>query len=195
MQIQTQQEFYSVEEYLDLEAEADYKSEYRDGEIIPMIGGSINHNRIIRNLSKLFDLRLKGQLFETFISDLRLWIPHYRIHTYPDLMVIAGEAEFYQERRDTVTNPFLITEVLSKSTMNYDKGEKFDYYRSIPSLKEYILVDQYQFQVEHFSRTANNQWLLTEYESVESSLVLSSLNLQIQLREIYDRVQFETVNK
>jgi Uma2 family endonuclease len=195
MQIQTQQEFYSVEEYLDLEAIADYKSEYRDGEIIPMTGGSINHNRIIRNLSKLFDLGLEGQPFETFMSDLRLWISRYRLHTYPDLMVITGEPEFYQERRDTVTNPFLITEVLSKSTMNYDKGEKFDYYRSIPSLKEYILVDQYQVYVEHFSKTADNKWLLTEYESVEDCLVLSSLNLQIQLQKIYDRVEFETVEK
>ncbi len=193
MQTQTQQRYYTPEEYLEIEEAAEFKSEYRDGEIVPMTGASIDHNRIAGNICFALKLALSGKSYEVFIGDLRLWIPQARLYTYPDVMVIAGKPVFYSDRKDTITNPLIICEVLSKSTINYDKGEKFDYYRSIPELREYILIDQYKFHVQQYAKTANNQWLLTDYESTEAVLTLSAIEAQIQLSEIYKMVNFDII--
>ena len=136
MQTQVQQRHYTPEEYLTLERDAEFHSEYRDGEIVPMTGGSIDHNRIAGNIFAYLKFALRGKKAEPFIGDLRLWIPEYRLYTYPDVMVIQGEAVFQDQRKDTVTNPSLIIEVLSKSTQNYDRSDKFKFYRSIPQLQE-----------------------------------------------------------
>jgi Uma2 family endonuclease len=191
MQIQTQQRYYTPEEYLELEEAAEYKNEYRDGEIVPMTGASINHNRIAGNFYAALKYALRGQNYEGFTSDLRLWIPRYRLYFYPDVMVIEGDPVFDGTRTDTITNPRAIAEVLSKSTKNYDRAEKFEYYRSIPEFREYILIDQYKFHIEHFAKTSDGKWLLTDYESSESVLALPSLELEIPLSEIYERVNFD----
>lgn len=191
MQTQTQQRYYTPEEYLELEEAAEYKNEYRDGQIVPMTGASINHNRIVGNFYAALKYALRGQNYEVFTSDLRLWIPRYRLYFYPDVMVIEGDPVFDGTRTDTITNPRAIAEVLSKSTKNYDRAEKFEYYRSIPEFREYILIDQYKFHIEHFAKTPDGKWLLTEYESSEAMLALASLELQIPLKEIYDRVNFD----
>jgi len=182
---------YSIEEYLEHEETAEYRSEYRNGEIIPMTGGSINHNRIIRNLSRLLQLGLQGQPYEVFLSDLRLWIPQYRQYTYPDLLIIKDEPIFQPGRTDTVLNPSIIFEVLSKSTSSRDRGDKFTYYRSIPQLQEYILIDQYQIHIEQFSKTPEGNWLLREFDDEDGILSLASTNSQIPHRQIYERVKFE----
>jgi Uma2 family endonuclease len=129
--VQTQSRFYSSEEYLNLETMAEDKSEYRDGEIVPMTGGSTDHNDIAGNLYAYLKFALRQQPYKIFIGDVRLWIPACRLFTYPDVMLIAEEPVFYEGRTDTVTNPRMIIEVLSKSTRNYDQGDKFDCYLSV----------------------------------------------------------------
>ncbi len=190
MQTKTQQRYYTPEEYLGIEEVAEFKSEYRGGEIVPMTGASLDHNRIAGKVYSTLTSALSGQSYEVFIGDLRLWIPQARLYTYPDVMVIAGKPVFYSDRTDTITNPLMICEVLSKSTMNYDKSEKFDYYRSLPEFREYITIDQYNFHVQQYAKTADNKWLLTDYDSAEAVLSLDSVNFQIQLSEIYQRVNF-----
>lgn len=191
MFVQTSPRLYSIEEYLEHEETAECRSEYRDGEIIPMAGGSINHNRIIRNLSRLLELGLQEQPYEVFLSDLRLWIPRYREYTYPDILIIQGEPIFQEGRSDTVINPSIIVEVLSKSTSSRDRGDKFTYYRSIPEFQEYILIDQYQIHIEHFSKTPEGNWLFKESDDEAGILTLVSANCQISHRQIYERVNLE----
>jgi Uma2 family endonuclease len=189
--VETQKQYTTPEEYLALEEAAESKSEYRDGEIVPMTGGTINHNRIILSFCIYLGLALRGTSYEVFTGDVRLWIPRYRIYTYPDVMVIQGEPVYHENRKDTITNPQLIVEVLSKSTKNYDHVDKFEFYRSIPEFREYIMIDQYRYKVEQFAKTFESQWFLTEYDSADAVLALSSLDFQITLRDIYERVNFE----
>lgn len=187
----TEKRYYTPEEYLALEETAEYKSEYHDGEIVPMTGGTTNHNKIAGNLYKRLPLSVQGQNYEVYIGDVRLSIPRYRRHVYPDVMVIQGEPVYEGTGTATVTNPLLIVEVLSNSTKNHDRSDKFDYYRSIPEFREYILIDQYKYHVEQYVKTSDNKWLLTYYESAEAVLSLSSLEFQVSLSDLYDRVNFE----
>jgi Uma2 family endonuclease len=191
MVVQTPTRQYSREEYLALEETAEYRSEYRNGEIVPMTGGSINHNQIIINLVVALGLALREQDFRVYTSDLRLWIPHYQQYTYPDILIIKDAAIFQEGRTDTVINPSIIFEVLSKSTSSRDRGDKFTYYRSIPEFQEYILIDQYQIHIEQFSKTPEGNWLLRESDNEDGILNLASANCQIPHRQIYERVQFE----
>ncbi|EKQ67315.1 hypothetical protein OsccyDRAFT_3572 [Leptolyngbyaceae cyanobacterium JSC-12] len=191
MVIQVQPRFYTPEEYLDLETSAADKSEYRDGEIVPMTGGSTDHNDIAGNLYAHLKFALRQQPYKVFIRDVRLWIPTWRLFTYPDVMLIAGEPAFYPERTDTVTNPQMIVEVLSESTRNYDQGDKFDAYRTIPEFQEYVLVDQYQVYVKQFTKTAEGYWLLKEYREAQQTLALTSVDFAIRLGEIYEGIKMQ----
>ena len=191
MVAQTQQRFYTPEEYLALEQTAEAKSEYHDGEILPMTGGSTNHNDIAGNLYAHLKFALRQQPYKIFIGDVRLWIPTWRLFTYPDVMTIAGEPAFYSERTDTVTNPQMIVEVLSKSTRNYDQGDKFDAYRTIPEFQEYVLIDQYQVYVKHFVKTTEGYWLLKDYGEAKQLLTFTSVDFAIALEEIYEGVRMQ----
>ena len=192
MLVQSKEKFYSPDEYRDLEETAEFRNEYRDGEIVQMSGGSINHSRIIRNLSRVLGNLLEGQPYELFHNDLRLWIPRYRRGTYPDVMVIQGEPVFNEGRSDEILNPMLIVEVLSKSTNNFDKDDKFRFYRSIPELREYVLVSQYEFLVEQYIKTDSNEWLFREYEGETATVSFASVGVQMSMSEIYVKVVFET---
>jgi Uma2 family endonuclease len=132
---------YSEKEYLELERDAEYKSEYYRGEIFAMAGAGHNHNRIVENLSGECYIAFKGKSCQTFSSDMRLHIPQNGLYTYPDLLVVCGKIEFAEDNDDTIVNPSAIIEVLSKTTSAYDRGDKFHLYRSIPTLMEYVLVD------------------------------------------------------
>lgn len=191
MLTQLEKRYYTPDEYLALEEVAEYKSEYHDGEIVPMTGGTTNHNTIALNFCTNFKFTLRGQNYRIYMGDVRLWIPRYRRYTYPDVMVIQGTPIYEGTGTTTVTNPLLIVEVLSKSTTNYDHGDKFRYYRSIPELREYILIDPYSFYVEQYNKKSEGKWLLTEYESEESALALDSIEFQISLSDIYEGVDFE----
>jgi Uma2 family endonuclease len=193
--MQTQTRYYTPEEYLALEKTAEYKNEYRDGEIVPMTGGTTNHNEIAGNLYAHLKLALRSKNYRIYIGDVRLWIPRYRQYTYPDVMMIEGEPIYAEKETTTVMNPSLIAEVLSPSTQNYDQGNKFMYYRSIPEMKEYILIDQKQFHVMQYTKTSENQWLLTEYEGKDTVIKLNSVNFTIPLSDIYTGVSFETIEQ
>ncbi|WP_293115977.1 Uma2 family endonuclease [Okeania sp. SIO1I7] len=190
MQIQTHKKVYSPEEYLLLEENAEYKHEYLDGEIISMTGGTTNHNEIASNFCAYLKFALKGKSYRVFIGDVRLWIPDYNLYTYPDIMIIEDKPIYHQGRTDTVTDPLIIVEVLSKSTANYDRGDKFKFYRSIPEFKEYILIDQYQFYIEQYAKTSEDKWEVTYYESEESRLKLTALDFEIAFSDLYERVDF-----
>jgi Uma2 family endonuclease len=190
-QPQTAKRYYTPEEYLALEEAAIDKSEYHDGEIIPMTGGTINHNKLALNFCRKFPLTIKEQNYETFINDVRLWIPLTRRYVYPDIMVIQGEPIYHENNKTIVINPLVIIEVLSNSTKDYDRGGKFLAYRSIPEFREYILIDQYSYHIEQFAKNSNSKWELTEYDSEDSVLTLESVEFQIPLKEIYERINFE----
>ena len=125
------------------------------------------------------------------MGDVKLWIQRYRIYTYPDVIVIQGEPIYEGTGTTTATNPIMIVEVLSKSTENHDQTNKFRFYRSIATLKEYIMINQYEYLVEQFNKNAEGQWVLTEYESVDAVLSLKSIGFQISFSDIYQGVNFE----
>ena len=181
---------YTVDEYLELEIASETRNEYRNGEIIPMTGGTPNHNDISGNLYLLLKPLLKAQGFRVFHADQRLWIPDVKIHTYPDVMVASKPLEMQDGRKDTITNPCFIAEVLSRSTQNYDRSEKFAFYRTINTFQEYLLIDQYRVHVEHHVKTAVNQWLFSEYDDPSVTISLQFTDLQIQIADLYDNIDF-----
>ena len=182
--------YYTPEEYLELEEKADDKNEYRDGEIISMTGGTTNHNKLALNLATGLNVALNDLDYEIYIGDVKLWIPRYREFIYPDVMVIEGQPVYYSTNTTIVTNPVLIVEVLSKSTKDYDRGDKFLYYRSIPEFKEYILIDQTKYYVMQYVKTSENQWILTEYETEDAIINLLSINVELSLKQLYKKVNF-----
>jgi Uma2 family endonuclease len=190
MTAQTEIKRYTPDEYLDLEIASDTRNEYRNGEITPITGGTPHHNRISGNLYIALSLGLKRQPYEVFHVDQRLWVPNASLYTYPDVIVLPQLLELQTGRKDTVINPCFIAEVLSKSTQNYDRSEKFVAYRTIPTFKEYLLVDQYRIYVEHHIKTADHQWLLSEYDDPAVTLTLNTFELQIQIAELYENTDF-----
>jgi Uma2 family endonuclease len=188
---QTKEKIYTAQEYLELEIASETRNEYRNGEIILMTGGSPNHNEIASILNAILRLSLKGKPYSIFIADQRLWIPDANLHTYPDVMIVPKPIELQTGRKDTVTNPCFIAEVLSKSTQNYDRSEKFVTYRTIPSFGEYLLINQYQVRVEHYVKTAPDRWLLSEYTDPSTILTLSSFELQVSIADLYENIDFE----
>lgn len=182
---------YTPTEYLDQEIVSDLRHEYLNGDIVPMTGGTPEHNQILLNLAGAMNSRLAEQPYRIFAADQRLWVPQAKIYTYPDIMVVQGALAYQTGRRDMITNPMMIVEVLSDSTSNYDRGGKFAAYRSIPSFVEYALVDQYSPHIEHHVKTGPKQWLLQEYDGLDTTLSLANLEFTILLRDLYNKVQFE----
>ncbi|MBE9012787.1 Uma2 family endonuclease [Pseudanabaenaceae cyanobacterium LEGE 13415] len=180
---------YTPEEYLALEEQAEFKHEYHDGEIVPMTGGSLNHNEIITNFWAL-KTQLRRQGFRLFSSDVRLWLSQYQRFVYPYVMVIEGEPVLYQNRTDTVVNPKLIIEVLSKSTQDYDMTDKFRYYRSIPEFQEYILINQYLVEVQQYTKSDGGFWIYRTYESIDDSLKFGTIDAELKLTELYEGILF-----
>ncbi|HAC65160.1 MAG TPA: hypothetical protein DCF68_16930 [Cyanothece sp. UBA12306] len=191
MIIETQKQHYTSEEYLILEEQATEKHEYRDGEIVLMTGGTTNHNQIAGNFCRKFPLTIKDQDYYIYINDVRLWIPQYRVYTYPDVMVIKGKPIYEVTGTINVTNPLIIVEILSKSTQDYDRTDKLTYYRSIPEFKEYILIDQYRFYVAQYVKQEDKKWLFNDYQGEEAILKLASDEFEIALQDLYARVDFE----
>jgi Uma2 family endonuclease len=175
-------------EYLARERTATYRSEFFRGDVFAMAGASPDHNRLVRNVLIQLDAQLKGGDCEVFPSDLRLACASGLL-TYPDVVVVCGELEYFADQRDTITNPRLIVEVLSRSTERYDRGEKFAHYRGIPSLVEYVLVSYREPRVERYVRDPRPGWLLTEANGLEASIVLETINCQLALADVYRDVQ------
>jgi Uma2 family endonuclease len=181
--------YVTPEEYLALERQAEHKSEYYDGEIFAMMGASKEHNLITVNVASERRAQLKKRNCQTYANDSRVKVPATGLYTYPDVIVVCGEAQFEDVFVDTLLNPALIVEVLSKSTARYDHTDKFSDYRSIPSFVEYLLVAQDEYRVEHYAKRPGARWLLTEYRSLEDVVPLDSIQCSLTLKEIYDKVE------
>ena len=187
---QVETKTYTAQEYLEAEVNSQDRHEFINGEIILMAGGTPDHNEIAINLGGALKLALKGKPYRTFSSDQRLWVPQLNNYTYPDLMVVAKPIELQSGRTDTITNPLLIAEVLSKGTRAYDRDEKFAAYRSIPSFQEYLLIDQYRLRVEQYSKTDANKWIFSEYSCGGDRLMLTSVQVEIAIVDLYENIEF-----
>ena len=176
--------------YFELERQAEFKSEFFDGEVFAMSGGTPLHSLIATNLAAEFRNQLKGKHCVPYNSDLRLKVEATGLLTYPDLSVVCGPLQFAAGTDDTVVNPTVIVEVLSDSTEAYDRGKKFENYRQMPSLREYLLVGQKGPRIEQFVRQESEQWLLREAAGLEATLALPSLEIKISLAEVFAGVEF-----
>jgi Uma2 family endonuclease len=175
----------TMKEYLEWEGTSDQKHEYYQGEVFAMSGARVVHNRISVNFLVALGTRLKGKGCKPFNSDQRIHIPRNTLFTYPDISVICGEPETLDDDHWNILNPSILIEVLSPSTKNYDRGEKFKLYRDIASLKEYILVSSEKAEIEVF-RIHEYRWELEEYADPAMSLQIRALNLSIPPEEIYE---------
>src|SRR5579871_1346525 len=191
----SQPTIWTAEDYLRQERRAEHKSEYRHGEIVAMAGGSRRHALIITNIVREVGQELKGRRCEVYSNDLRLRVAPEGLYTYPDVMVVCGEARFADNQKDTLLNPVVIVEVLSDSTQNYDRGEKFEEYLTLPSLREYLTVSQKAPHIEHWSRGADNRWVLTEFIGVDGKIALESIGCTIPLAEIYHKIEWESAQR
>jgi len=188
---QLAKKYFTVQEYLALEEAAEYKSEYYQGEIFAMPGGSINHNQIIGNVISQLNQTHPRHKCRSFATELKLWIEELDLFTYPDLMIVCDNPQFYTGRTDIILNPLVIIEVLSKSTEAYDRGKKFQFYRSLPSFQEYILIDQYSIHIDQFYTDAHGKWILTDYNDSQAILKLTKIEFEIPLEKIYHLVDFK----
>ncbi len=182
---------YTPEEYLAFERKAETRHEYLDGEIYEMAGGSKRHNGISVNLIRLLGNQLLERDCSVYGSDMRVKITSTGKYTYPDFVGVCGE-EFFEddsENEDTLLNPMLIVEVLSKSTEAYDRGAKFEYYQTIESFCEYVLITQEPFRVEQFVRKDKNVWTYFEFRKPEDVVKLNSIDCKLSLRDIYHKIQ------
>ena len=187
--------YYTREEYLAMEDAAEYRSEYYKGEFFAMPGGSINHNRIVGNLFTKLNLALVNSKCEAFMTDVKVWIEQKDLFTYPDVIVVCGKPQFYKGRDDTITNPIIIIEVLSDSTKNYDRIEKFEFYRTLASFEEYILIDQYRVHVEHFYLESKGKWIYTDNNNLNDVLRFNKIEFPVSLKDVYNRVEFKKEEK
>lgn len=181
---------YSLDEYRQLEESAGERHEYHNGEVIAMTGGTATHAWIIGNLFFLLRLAFQDTNFRAYGGDLRVWIPDHNQGLYPDISVFQEELIFNTNRQDEVLNPCLLVEVLSSSTEGYDRGDKFRFYRSLPSLQDYLLVSQTEALIEHYHRDEGDRWLLTTYTGLDATLPLALGNLEIALAQVYQGVNW-----
>jgi Uma2 family endonuclease len=184
--------FISPEEYLRLERQAEYKSEYLNGEIFAMTGASRKHNLITINLSRELSLQLKDRPCEVYAADMRVKVRATGLYTYPDVAIVCGEPRFEDDFIDTLLNPTVLIEVLSQSTERYDRIAKSSYYRTIDSLAEHLLVAQDEIRLEQYVRQSNGEWALFEYLALNDSLELTSIDCSLALRDVYDKISFVT---
>lgn len=180
---------YSSAEYLELERQAETRHEYVDGEIYEMAGASQRHNRISVNMVRLLDNQLLERDCNVYGSDMRVKITATEKYTYPDVVAVCGEEFFEDKNEDTLLNPMLIVEVLSKSTEAYDRGGKFEYYQTIESFQEYVLIAQEPFRVEQFVRKDTSIWTYFEFRKPDDVVKLNSINCELSLKDIYHKIQ------
>jgi Uma2 family endonuclease len=178
------------EEYLEIERRAERKSEYFQGEMFAMSGASRPHVLIVTSLVYELMLRLDAGPCEVYSNDMRLRVTPNGLYTYPDVMVACGEPQFADDQSDTLLNPVLIVEVLSASTEAYDRGKKFDQYRALPSLREYLLVAQDAPRIEQFTPQPDGNWLRVETSGMDASVRLASIDCVLPLTKIYNKVNW-----
>jgi Uma2 family endonuclease len=182
--------YTTPEEYLAFERKAENKNEYVNGEIFAMTGASRKHNLIVANIAGELREQLKGKPCEVYPGEMRVKAPASRSYVYPDVVVVCGEPKFEDDQLDTLLNPTLIVEVLSKSTESYNRLAKSAYYRTIESLAEYLLVAQEECRVEQYVKQPDGRWLLADVRSRESLIVLEAIGCSLSLQDIYERISF-----
>jgi Uma2 family endonuclease len=181
----------SFDDWLALERTAEgQRSEFVAGEVFAMTGATEAHNLIVANVIAGLHAQLKGKPCRVYPSDLKVRIETDDVGAYPDVMAICGERMFYGDRRDVVTNPSLIVEVLSDSSEAYDRGDKFAHYRKLPSLKAYLLLSQDRMQAELFVRQHDDTWQFTAFVGAEERIPLAAVDAALVLAELYDKVDF-----
>ena len=175
-------------EYLARERAAEFKSEYLNGEMFAMAGATREHVLVSGNVSRELGNQLRDRDCEVYQSDMRVKVSPTGLYTYPDVAVVCGEPQFEDAQLDTLLNPKLLVEVLSKSTGGYDRGAKFEHYRQIPSLAEYVLIAQDKHHVEVFTRQPDGRWLLWETNDPAATVRLASIGCELHMAEIYAKV-------
>ena len=183
---------FTESEYLELERNADFKSEYYNGEIFAMAGATLIHNKIVSNLIFLFNQFLKDKPCDVYPSDLRLQVEKSGLYTYPDITIVCGKAELLDNKFDTLKNPTVLIEVLSDSTEKYDRGQKFSFYREIPSLKEYILVSSKTMKIEKFKRLEDGNYLYIE-SNEHQPFPIDSIDMNLNLEDVYNKIDWTLV--
>lgn len=181
---------YTFAEYLARERFAEYRSEYFQGEIFAMAGGSRRHARICDNLVARMLEKLRGGPCHPYSSSLRVKVEATGLTTYPDLSIVCGEEKFDDQEKDTLLNPRLIFEVLSPSTERYDRGRKFNNYKQIPTLEEYLLISQTDPRVERITRQGDIGWVLAVTLGLDATVDFPTLGCSLSLAEIYEGVDF-----
>lgn len=176
------------EQYLEAERAAEFKSEYYEGRVYAMAGGSVRHALLIANLLGALVQALRGGTCRVLSSDARLRVSVEGLYTYPDVTVVCGEIRTADDHRDTILNPTVICEVLSQSTEAHDRGFKFAQYRRLDSLQEYLLVWQSEARIEKFRRQTTGEWVLSEASGLDAICAIDSLNCRIALSDVYDRI-------
>lgn len=184
--------FYTPEEYLRLEENSVEKHEFFHGEIFSMAGGTPRHNFLVANVTAELIFGLRGKDCTPYSSDMRILVRDSGLYTYADASVVCGETELALDRNDTITNPVLVVEVLSPSTEKYDRSQKFELYRGLASLQNYLLIDQSRVYIELYTRGASNTWLLQTFNNLTQTVTLSSVNLTITVANFYDKVKFDS---
>ena len=187
----TAHEYMTAQQYFTLEETSDGKHEYYRGAIYAMTGGTARHNLIVANLIALLHGQLRGTTCRVFPSDLRLKIELTGLYTYPDVSVICGPISFGDNRQDTVTNPVVLIEVLSPSTENYDRGRKFEHYRTIDTLQEYVVVAQDRVHIEHYVRQDNNRWVLVDFSTIDQIVHVGAINCTLSVELVYENIMFD----
>ena len=182
--------FLTPEQYLEIERKAEFKSEYYNGEMFAMAGAKSSHNLIKTNLTREFSLQLRSRPCRVYSSDQRVLVAPTGLYTYPDIVVVCGAPRLLDGELDTLLNPTVIVEVLSPSTEAYDRGRKFGHYRTIESLKAYLMVSSERIGAELYTRQPDNRWQLTaEAAKLEDTFEIESIGCRLKLADIYEKVE------
>lgn len=185
--------FLTPEQYLEIERAAETRSEFLGGSMYAMAGSTFNHARIVTATTVALYTQLRGRECAAFSTDLRLFVRQHDLITYPDVFVTWGPVQLLDKRQDTVLDATVIVEVLSPSTKNYDRGEKFRFYRALPSFREYLLLAQDEIRAEHHVGQSDGSWLMREYSAPTDEIELKSIVCRLRLRDVYERVEFEAL--
>lgn len=185
--------YLTSEEYLALERAGDVRHEYVAGAVYAMAGGSARHNRIAGSAYAALYAQLRRRNCTIYPSDMRVRVIQTGLYTYPDITIVCGNEQFEDAKEDTLLNPTIIIEILSPSTEKYDRGKKFQHYRTILSLREYVLIAQDDYHIERFVRQSDNTWVFSEATSREDKIDLTSIQCVLLLEEVYEKVEFPVI--
>ena len=181
--------FLTPEQYLEIERAAETRSEYLAGSMYAMSGSTFDHAYLVGNSFSALNAQLRGRECAAFATDVRLFVRQHDLITYPDVFVTCRPFQALDGRKDTMTDATVIIEVLSPSTKNYDRGEKFLFYRALPSFREYLLLSQDKIRAEHHVRQPDGAWLMREYSSFADEIDLPSIGCRLRLQDVYERVE------